>query len=203
MKELSLHILDIVQNSIDAGANTVSITITENTFEDILNISVKDNGRGMDKITAERAKDPFYTSRTTRKVGLGIPLLAAAAERCGGSLKIDSQPGRGTEISADFKHSHIDRAPIGNMWDTISGLIACNEGVDFIYTHIFNGSTFKLDTRDMKKILKEVPITSPEVVEWIRDYIKSGIKSIYGGAEYEINSGTGRDKEEDSSDTKC
>ncbi|HBM76371.1 MAG TPA: ATP-binding protein, partial [Clostridiaceae bacterium] len=175
MKELSLHILDIVQNSIDAGSNIISITINEDTIRDTLVIKVKDNGKGMDAQTARKARDPFFTSRTTRKVGLGIPLLAAAAERCGGSLKINSLPGKGTEISASFIHSHIDRAPIGNMWDTVSGLIACNEDVDFIYTHVFNGNTFKLDTRDIKKILKEVPITSPEVIGWIRDRIKDGI----------------------------
>jgi hypothetical protein len=202
MKELSLHILDIVQNSIDAGSNIISITINEDTIRDTLVIKVKDNGKGMDAQTARRARDPFFTSRTTRKVGLGIPLLAAAAERCGGSLKITSLPGKGTEVSASFIHSHIDRAPIGNMWDTVSGLIACNEDVDFIYTHVFNGNTFKLDTRDIKKILKEVPITSPEVIGWIRERIKDGINTMYGGGEYENNTRAGRDKASHPSDFK-
>lgn len=203
MKELSLHILDIVQNSISAGANLVEINIDEDTIKDKLTIIVRDNGRGMDMQVAEKAKDPFYTSRSTRKVGLGIPLFAAAAERCGGSLTINSAPGKGTEVSAVFVHSHIDREPIGNIWDTIAGLIACSENVDFKYTHKFNGRVFEMDTREIKNVLKEVPITSIDVIEWIRDYVKSGIKSIYGGAENEIFTGVGRDKKEDSPDHKC
>jgi len=179
MKELSLHILDIVQNSISAGASIVKITIFEDTSRDLLVISVQDNGRGMEKQVIKKVKDPFYTSRTTRRVGLGIPLLEAASKRCGGNLKIYSTPGKGTKVIAKFSHSHIDRAPIGNLWDTISGLIMCNEETDFVYTHIFNGRQFQLNTIDIKKVLEGVPITSPEVINWIRDYLKENIEKIY------------------------
>lgn len=185
MKELSLHILDLAQNSIRAGAKNIIITIDENTREDKLTISVEDDGRGMDEETARHAADPFFTSRKTRKVGLGIPLLAAAAERCDGYLDIKSKLNIGTTVLAVFRPSHIDIAPLGDIWDTISELVGCNGNIDFIYKHIYNGCKFEMDTRELKKVLQEVPITSPEVVAWIGEYIKDGIKNLYGGASSE------------------
>jgi Signal transduction histidine kinase len=190
MKELSLHILDLVQNSIAAGASLIKITIREDIRENVLMISIEDNGRGMDESTIEKAKNPFFTSRTTRKVGLGIPLFMAAAQRCEGDFKISSLPGKGTTIEATFKHSHIDRAPIGNMWDTLTGLIMCNENIDFEYVHVYNGKVFEMKTCDLKKVLKGVPISSPQVIGWINEYLKDGIKSLYGGVVNEDNPGT-------------
>ena len=132
MKELSLHILDIAQNSINALANIIRITVKEDTSRDELIILVEDNGQGMDKETINKVKDPFFTSRNTRKVGLGIPLLQAAAKRCGGDLKIQSEPGKGTRVTAYFIDSHIDRAPLGNLCDTLLSLIVCNELIDIL-----------------------------------------------------------------------
>lgn len=183
MKELSLHILDIVQNSIDAGADTVYITVKEDLLTDKLTIYIEDNGCGMDKQIVEKVKDPFFTSRTTRKVGLGIPLFSAAAQRCGGDLKIESEPGKGTKLTACFIHSHIDRAPMGNLWDTLTSLIMCNGSVNFVYLHEFDRKTFSLDTREILKVLDGVPINSMEVINWIRDYLKEGINGLYGGVE--------------------
>lgn len=183
MKELSLHILDIVQNSIGAGAKNVSILIDEDVSKDKLVITVKDNGRGMDKETVEKIKDPFFTSRTTRRVGLGIPMFFESARRCGGGLVIHSEIGKGTEVTAEFILSHIDRAPIGNMWDTMTGLIICNEDVEFEYNHKYSGRCFQFKTSEIKEILDGVPISSPEVVEWISGYIKEGINKLYGGVE--------------------
>lgn len=197
MKELSLHILDIVQNSISAGANLILIKINEDISEDKLSISIDDNGHGMDSNIVEKVKDPFFTSRNTRRVGLGIPLLLAAAKRCDGDLKISSAPGKGTSVEAVFRHSHIDRAPLGNTWDTLAGLIMCNKGVDFVYTHIFNRNIFEFSTIELKKVLKEVSITSPEVIEWVREYLRENIKSLYGGVKFEDNTGAGGNKEED------
>lgn len=198
MKELSLHILDIVQNSISAGSSIIKVTIDEDTATDKLVISIEDDGKGMDKQAIEKVKDPFYTSRSTRKVGLGIPLFLAAAKRCEGDLYIESEPRKGTKVIVQFKHSHIDRAPIGNMWDTMAGLILCNENLDFIYEHKYDNKVFSLSTVDLKNTLKEVPITSPEVAGWIREYLRENIKDLYGGVSFEDNSGIGRNKEEDS-----
>ena len=118
MRELALHILDIAENSISAGASQVEISVVRNTRENQLVISVRDNGNGMDEEMLARVINPFVTSRTTRKVGLGIPMFNQAAEACNGGLTVDSQPGKGTEITATFQNNHIDRMPLGNLADT-------------------------------------------------------------------------------------
>ncbi|SHJ00320.1 ATP-binding protein [Lutispora thermophila] len=182
MKELSLHILDIVQNSIAADANLIDIKIVENLAIDKLIIEVADNGRGMEEEMTERVKDPFVTGRKTRKVGLGIPLLYEACTRCGGDLRIESEIGKGTKVICWFKHSHIDRAPLGNMIDTILTLIMGNPHIDITYLHIIDEREMRFDTREVRKVLGEVPINEPQVLSWIRDYLKEGFNSIYGGA---------------------
>ena len=178
MKELSLHILDIVQNSISAGASLICINIVEDLTTDIFSIEVVDNGSGMDKEYAEKIKDPFITQRETRKVGLGIPLLYAASKRCDGDLVIESKKGEGTKIFAHLRHSHIDRAPLGNMAETMEILIICNPIVDFLYNHSYNEKRFSLDTREIKETLGGVPITELEVISWIKEYIKEGLSDL-------------------------
>jgi len=182
MKELSLHILDIVQNSLGAKASLIEIDINEDIYNDLLVIKIKDNGIGMDTATAQKVKDPFYTTRTTRKVGLGIPLFAQAAESCGGDLKISSEKGKGTEVVATFILNHIDRAPIGSMADTMVSLIAMRPDVDYVYRHCVGDRAFILDTREIKRTIEEVPINNPMVIDWIRAYINENLKEISGGA---------------------
>jgi anti-sigma regulatory factor (Ser/Thr protein kinase) len=186
MKDLSLHILDLSQNSVSAGASLVEITILEDTETDRLTICIKDNGKGMDKDFLEKVKDPFVTTRTTRKVGLGIPLMLAACERCEGDLVIESLKNVGTKLTATFKHSHIDRAPMGNMAETMMSLIlAGNDGskiVDFVYRHSMNQKDFCLDTRDIRIALgNDVPLGEPDVLTWIKDYINEGLVNLRGG----------------------
>lgn len=182
MKELSLHILDVVQNSIGAQASLVKIEINEDIKKDLLEIKIRDNGHGMDAATLQKVLDPFYTTRTTRKVGLGIPLFAQAAKSCGGDFKIFSQKGKGTEIVASFILSHIDRAPIGSMADTMVSLIAMRPDVDFVYRHCVGDRGFVLDTREIKKTLEEVPINNPMVIDWIKEFIEQNLNEINGGA---------------------
>ncbi len=178
MRELSLHILDIAQNSISAKATLINIEIEENTAKNLLAISVTDNGIGMDKEFLEKVTDPFITTRKTRKVGLGISLFKAAAERCGGNFFINSKVGKGTKIIATFKRDHIDRAPLGNIPDTLTTLIIANEQIDYIYRHLFNDKEFILDTREIRKILGEVPLSNIKVIDWINNYIIDGLKKI-------------------------
>lgn len=179
MKELSLHILDIVQNSIKADSTKIRIYINENIKDNTLNIKIIDNGKGMDEETCKKAMDPFYTSRTTRKVGLGISLFKAAAELCDGYLKIDSKVGVGTKVSVLFKNNHIDKAPLGKLEDTIATLLMSSENVDYEYIHIYNDKSFKFDTLEVKRILDGVSIIEYDVVVWIKNFIKNGIKEIY------------------------
>ncbi|TFH39269.1 MAG: ATP-binding protein [Chrysiogenales bacterium] len=168
MQDLSLHILDIVENSTMAGATLVEVRLTEDREKDLLTLVVKDNGAGMDGRMLEKVRDPFATTRTTRRVGMGIPLLEQAVRDTGGNLAIESEPGKGTTISASFVMSHIDRKPLGNLGSTIITLIMGNPGVDFA-VHVDTGETeAELDTRDVKSALEGVAITHPEVLESIR-----------------------------------
>jgi hypothetical protein len=180
MRELSLHILDIAQNSIVAEAETLRIAIIEDLVNDRLTIRIKDDGRGMDEETVERVVDPFYTTRTTRKVGLGIPMFKASAENCNGSFKINSQLGVGTEIDAEFQHSHIDRVPLGNMTDTIVTIVMGCAKMDLIYTHCVNEKRFCLNTREIRKTLgDEIPLTSIDVIKWLKEYVSNELASLY------------------------
>ncbi len=179
MKEISLHILDILQNSITAGAKLVELCINENTEEDILMFYIKDDGCGMSAEFLKNVINPFTTKRTTRKVGLGIPLLKLAAENAGGGIKITSEPGVGTYIEATFVHSHIDRQPLGNITDTVFTVVTSYENVEFLFTHKFNNNEFVLDTRQMKEILGDVPLSDSGVMAWLLDYLKEGEAELY------------------------
>lgn len=178
MKELSLHILDVAENSVRAEASMIEISIEEKIKEDQLIIKISDNGKGMDKDFLEKVLDPFTTTRTTRRVGLGLPFFKAAAEECGGSFKIDSVKGEGTWLEATFQHSHIDRVPLGNMADTMVSLLLVGEEVDWIYSHSWEENKFFFSTIDVKKILEGLPITNIEVINWIKDHIEEGLKDL-------------------------
>ena len=181
MLELSLHILDVVENSTRAGAKTVNIDIIEDTTRDILSLEIRDNGSGMSEDVLKKAMDPFFTTKTVRNVGLGLPMLAQAAERTNGKFIIESKGGEGTRVAVEFKLSHIDRQPLGDIASTLVTLIAGNTDVDFIYRHKHNDREYILDTRDVKKEIDDVPINHVEVLNFIRDHIEEGLKEI--GAE--------------------
>lgn len=171
MRELSLNVLDIVQNSITANANLIEIELIEEINNDILKINIFDNGKGMTDEQIKSVTDPFYTTRTTRKIGLGIPLFKMAAEMSGGSFKIESTVGSGTKIYTSYIYSSIDRMPVGNINETVSMLIRMNPDIDFVYTHTFNEKSYSLDTRELREQLENVPLDTPEVIDWINDYL--------------------------------
>ena len=179
MKEISLHILDIAQNSITAGAGLIELTVTESIKEDFLEFKISDNGCGMTPEQTEAVKDPFTTSRKTRKVGLGIPLLKMAAEQTGGGIAITSEKDVGTTISARFGYSHIDRQPLGNMAETVLGLVTSHEEIDFLYVHKVEDKEYSLDTREMKALLGGVSFTEPEVLLWLSDFLRENEASLY------------------------
>lgn len=181
MRELSLHILDLVQNSIEAGAGVVEVTINEDKQHDLLVLRVSDNGRGMDEMTCRQATDPFVTSRTTRRVGLGLPLLEMTAQRTGGYLKIDSQPGRGTVVEAVYGRSHWDRPPLGDLAGALLAIIVANPDLDFSYRHKVGEREFTLATRELKAVLAGVPVSHPEVFAWLKEYLREGLANLYGG----------------------
>lgn len=174
MREIALHILDIAQNSVVADATFVGIDVIENHSDDELVVKISDNGSGMSKEFLKKVVDPFTTKRTTRKVGLGIPLFKLAAENAGGSFEITSELGKGTVVTAKFVHSHIDRQPLGDMAGTILSLVTAYESVNFLYRHIVDGREFLLDTAELKKVLGDVPFSNPEVYIWLTQYITEG-----------------------------
>ena len=177
MRELALHILDIAENSISAGATRIKITVEEDLKADRLRIQVEDNGKGMDSATLARITDPFVTSRTTRKVGLGIPFFKAAAEACDGSLDIQSEPSLGTTVNVDFKRSHIDRMPLGDLTGTLLTLIIGTPEVHWLFEYRMDQRTFIFDDQPIKETLDGVPLTEPAVMKFIREMLQEGIET--------------------------
>jgi len=178
MLELSMHILDIAQNSLRAGASRVEVRVREDREKDRLIIEVQDNGRGMPPEIVKRVGDPFYTTRPTRVAGLGVPLLKEAAEKCGGHLEVHSREGEGTRILAVFQLDHFDRAPLGDMGETLAILITGNPGVDFHYLHQVDEQTYRLDTREMREVLGPVGLEDSSVFAFIREDVQAGLKKI-------------------------
>ena len=178
MRELSLHLLDIAENSISAGAKTIKISVIEDSNTDLLQMTVEDNGKGMSSEMVAQVTDPFITSRTTRKVGLGIPLLKAAAEGCNGSLVVTSEQGVGTVLSVRFQRSHIDRMPMGDLVTTILNLIVANPQVHWIFEYRFNEEQAVFDDEPVKQALGDIPMSEPDVLSCIRNMIEETIMGI-------------------------
>lgn len=185
MKELSMHILDIAQNSISAGANLITIEIVEDNARDIFSFLIVDDGCGMSPEVLQNVRNPFTTSRTTRKVGLGIPMLEQSCLQCGGHLELESEVGKGTRLFAVMEYNNIDRPPMGDIKNSMYLLILMNPDRDFVYRHTYNENLYELDTRELKEVLDGVPLNDPSVAEWLKDNIFGGIDEIYGVAEEE------------------
>ncbi len=176
MEDLSLHILDIAENSVAARASKIMIKLTEDKKRDLLSIEIIDNGTGMDEETQKRALDPFFTSKKVRRFGLGLSLLAQAARAANGSLSIKSKKGKGTRVRANFQHSHIDRQPLGDIGQTIVALIIGNPDVDIVYVHKKDGRRYRFDTGKIKAKLKHIPIDSLAGIKMIKEDLKNDVK---------------------------
>lgn len=179
MRELSLNILDIAQNSVKANASRISISITAEN--NLLTISVKDNGCGMEKDFLKKVEDPFTTTRTTRKVGMGIPLFKMAAESAGGGFKISSIPKEGTETTATFLINHIDRMPLGDVGGTMASLVLTSPDRDFSLYYRVENREFIFDTAELKEFLEGIPVESPEIIAYIKKNINENIIEVNGG----------------------
>ncbi|MFP3980488.1 MAG: ATP-binding protein [Desulfobacterales bacterium] len=172
MKELALHILDVAENGITAGADRICITVKQDPAQNRMEISIADNGRGVPEDVMNRITDPFYTTRTTRRVGLGLSLFENTARRCGGSMTIDSEPGRGTRVTATFVHDHIDRPPLGDMAGTLMTLIYSNPEGDIVYRYQSEGEEIVIDTKAVREQFGNRPITDPQVFRHLMEKIK-------------------------------
>ena len=174
LRELALHLLDIAENSVAAGARNVQIVTAEDTHEDCLRLSVIDDGDGMDARMVAQATDPFVTSRTTRKVGLGLPLLKEAAEACEGWLRIQSTPGKGTCVQVEFRNSHIDRMPLGNLPATWLSLLVSSPKVHWTFRYSVDNHFYEFDDELIKKELGDLSLTEPVILTFLRQSLEEG-----------------------------
>jgi len=176
MEDLSLHILDIVENSVAAQASRIEIRISEDKKKDLLSVEVIDNGIGMDEETQKRALDPFFTTKKVRRFGLGLSLLSESAKAANGRLSMNSKKGKGTRIKAVFQYSHIDRRPLGNISQTILTLVIGNPAIDFFYVHKKDGLRYVFDTRKIRSQLKDIPINSLDGMRIIKEELRGDPK---------------------------
>ena len=181
MHEISLHILDLVENSTGAGASKVTVSLEEDTQRDELRLCIADNGRGIEAGLLAKVTDPFVTSRTTRKVGLGLPLMDMTTRLCGGKLSIKSTVGQGTTVEAFWQLSHLDRPPLGNMVATVKAILVMNPELHFQYDHRVDDHSFNLNSGEIRAALGDLPLTQPEVLEWLDQYLKENLSILYGG----------------------
>ncbi len=178
MKEIALHILDIVENGIAAGAKAIEVAIEDDVAGNRLRICIQDDGCGMDERTLAGIDDPFVTSRTTRVAGLGVPLLKAAAEACNGRLEVRSAPGRGTTLQVEFQRDHIDRMPLGDLPGTLLGLVVGRPEIRWRFRYEGGGRTFHFDSEPIRRALGDVPLSEPVVVRAIRETLEEGIREV-------------------------
>lgn len=182
MEELALHILDLVQNSLAAGARRIGIVVEQDTVTGALVVEITDDGRGMDEATSASVFDPFFTSRTTRRVGLGLPMLQATAESTGGSVVLETAVGKGTRVRAVLNAAHVDCPPLGDMATTVAITVAGNPKVDLFYSHAVDERRFRFDTADLRAKLGEVPLSDPAVYQWMMGFLREELKKLHGGA---------------------
>ncbi len=186
MRELSLHILDLVQNSITAGASLISVQIS--LTQSVWTIHITDNGKGMAPELLAQVQSPFSTTRTERKVGLGIPLMTANARLTGGDVTIQSTPGHGCQVTAVFYAEHVDCLPMGDLAGTLLSLVIANpDQPDFSFEIVAQEKKATFDTRIIRNALGGVPLNTPEVIDWMRKSLYEEIEPIVGGTEYEIH----------------
>lgn len=178
LTEISLNVLDIAQNSIKAKASLIEISIEAQTEKDCLTVIIRDNGCGMTESVLKSVIDPFYTTRTTRKVGFGIPFFKQACECTGGQFSIVSQVGKGTTVTAQLVISSIDRMPLGNISETMRTLITMNKKIDFSYKYRVDEREFTLDTRDVRKIMGNIPLDTPEISAYIMEFLEENKKEV-------------------------
>ncbi len=192
MRELSLHVLDVIENALEAGASRIHVRIDEDPGADLLRIEIIDNGTGMGKELIERVLDPFYTTRKTRHVGLGLPLFRNAARRCDGDLVLQSEPGKGTAVMATFRLGHIDRAPLGDMPSALMAVLLSEHSVDIDYTHRTGDLKFELDTAEIRRELGDVPLNHPKIRDWLFQQLREGEASLHPSAEARLQAGACR-----------
>lgn len=183
MNDISLHIIDVIQNSIYADATLIRVLIDEEISRNRLVVEVEDNGRGMTQEQVERLGDPFFTSRTTRKVGMGIPLFRQAAEQTGGEVVVKSSVGQGCIVRAVFVYDHIDRPPLGDVANSFVLMVSANPELEFVLEYRCENKSYLFDTREVKEVLEGLPLNDPSVIRMLTDMVRANIEDINGESE--------------------
>lgn len=178
MNDISLHIIDVIQNSVYADATLITLLIDEDINRNVLVVEIGDNGRGMTQEQVNRLGDPFFTSRTTRKVGMGIPLFRQAAEQAGGELVVNSSVGCGCVVRAVFEHDNIDRPPLGDVANSFVLMVAANPELDFVLEYRYNGDVYIFDTREVKEVLEGLPLNDPSVIRMLTDMVRTNVEDL-------------------------
>lgn len=176
-----MSVLDLAQNSVRAEASLIEISVLADQAADTLTVEIADDGCGMTPEQAARAEDPFFTTRTTRKVGLGIPFFKQAALAAGGAFQLWSEKGKGTRVTARFGLSSIDRMPLGDICGAIHTLIIFNTQLDVRFHYEVDGRQFELDTRQVRELLGDVPLDAPEVSQYLKDYLEENKRETDAG----------------------
>ena len=180
MEDISLHVLDICQNSVSAGARQITISVREDTAENLLTVSIADDGGGIDPEILSTVTDPFTTTRITRKVGLGLALLESACRSVGGDLELTSDSD-GTCVLATFRLAHVDRPPLGDMGSTLIVLLAANPEIRIVYEHTVDGHLFSFDSGEVAGLLEDVDVRSPLVLRWLSRYLDEHLELLREG----------------------
>jgi len=178
MKELAMHVYDLMENSTAAGSTLVSLTIRDSLKDNIFHFTIQDNGRGMTPEFLARVTDPYTTSRTTRKVGLGLPLIKMNTENCGGGMNITSQVGVGTRLEFWFQHNHWDRPPMGDLPGTLVLLLSAHQDIHFVITYTTDVDTFQLDTDELREALGDMSLNDIHIINYLREMITENLREI-------------------------
>lgn len=178
MNDLSLHIIDIIQNSLSAGAKRIGLTVKEDSANDRLTISIEDNGKGMSREVAAKLEDPFYTTRTTRKVGMGIPLFKQSAMQSGGNLSVESELGKGTVVTAWFELNNIDRPPLGDVANSFVLMVSANPQIHFTLSYVVNENEYTFDSVEVAEVLGDIELSDVRVIRMLEELIKENIKEL-------------------------
>ena len=179
MKELAMHVYDLMENSTAANSTEVKLTIRDSLKDNIYAFTIEDNGKGMTPEFMAKVTDPYTTSRTTRKVGLGLPLIKMNTENCGGGMKLQSEVGKGTRLDFWFQHNHWDRPPMGDLAGTIVMLCAAHEDIHIIYKHITDEDEFVFDTNEIKEALDGMSMNDVKVMGWLKDMVQENLEAIH------------------------
>jgi hypothetical protein len=182
VEDICFHIVDMVENSVAAGADTIDVLIFESVKENLIRLEVRDNGRGMDRKTVENAMDPFYTTKEFKKVGLGIPLLKASAQVCHGDLRIESRPGEGTTIRAWMEKGHIDCPPLGNVTETILGLLVSFDDRNLRFVYQNDLASFSLSTAEIRRQAGDLHFSHPDIFRFLKRYLNEKLAPLVGAS---------------------